>query len=75
MGNTQRQSFVIFPPEADLVCPPLTPTLQPRNIFHTVKCNLLDPNKIGIKAIIVISEKESEGLGESGLRNSFAVQK
>lgn len=38
MGNTQRQNFSIFPPEADLV--------PPKNIFHIVKDSLFDPNKL-----------------------------
>lgn len=43
---------IFFPFEVDLVAS--------KNIFHTVKCDSLDPNKIGIKLTTVSSEQESE---------------
>lgn len=43
---------VFFPLEVDLD--------SSKNIIHTVKCDSLDPNKIGIKLTTVNSEQESE---------------
>lgn len=53
MENNQRQGFTVF------VISEVDHVLPPPNIFHAVKCNLLDPNKIGIKPITITSGQES----------------
>lgn len=65
MGNNQRQSFALFFP--------LKLALSSwQTFFYAVKCNLLDPNKIGMQLSQSSVGKEVElSSGESGLKHSL----